>query len=178
MTRQPAIDVGILFIVTFQAHSHAPFLVRQPLNIFNQPVALPAGNFTVDVSLMIEQDMLGHIIHLNPGRGGLGVEILVLFLDPGMFFYNIVVAVQTLFHRRDTRKVRVSDVRVTVLALNLFDATVNIVAEGNRLLRAEIASRPDPKYINEACGCQYGNQGQKNNCRIFSQRSIPCQKAT
>ena len=47
---------------------------------------------------------------------------------------------------------------MAVLALNLLDATVHIVAEGNRLFRAETALRPHPKNINEARGCQYGDQ--------------------
>ena len=151
MTRQPAIDIGILFIVAFQAHPHAPFLVRQPLLVFNQPVAFPAGNFAIDVSLMIEQDMLGHIIDLDPGRGSPGVEIFVLLLDPGMFFYNIVMAMQTLFHERNTREIRVGHVGVAVLALYLLDATVHIVAEGDRLLRAETACGPHPENIDKSC---------------------------
>ena len=105
VARQPAIDVGILFIVTFQAHPHAPIFVRQSLNVLDLPVAFPAGNFTVDMALMIEQDMLGHIVDFIPGGGCFGVEILVLLLDPGMFFDDIIMAVQTLFHRRDARKV-------------------------------------------------------------------------
>ncbi len=105
MTRQPAIDVGIFLIMTFQAHPHAPIFVRQPLQVLNLPVAFPAGNFTVDMPLMIEQDVLGHIVDFHPGGGGLGVEILMLLLDPGMFFDDIVMAVQTLFHRRNARKV-------------------------------------------------------------------------
>ena len=105
MTRQPAIDIGILLIVTFQAHSHAPIFVRQSLNVLNLTVAFLAGNFTVDMALMIEQDMLGHIVDFFPGSGGLAIEILMLLLDPGMFFDDIIMAVQTLFHRRNARKV-------------------------------------------------------------------------
>ena len=176
MTRQPAIDVGILFFVAFHTHSHPPVLGRQPLKVLYQSVAFPAGDFFVDMALVVEQDMFRYVVYLHPGSGGLGVEVFVLLLDLRVFFDNIIMAVQTLFHRRYARKIRVGDVRVTVLALDLFDATVHIVAEGDRLFRAETAHRPDPKNINEACGCQYGDQGQKNNYRIFSQRIIPCQK--
>ena len=75
------------------------------MKVLNLPVAFPAGNFTIDMALMIEQDVLGHIVDFHPGGGGLGVEILMLLLDPGMFFDDIVMAVQTLFHRRNARKV-------------------------------------------------------------------------
>ena len=105
MTRQPAIHIGILLLMTFQAHPHAPVFVRQPVKVLNLPVAFPAGNFTVNMTLMIEQDMLGHIVDFYPGGRGIGVEILVLFLNPGMFFDDIVMAVQALFHRRNARKV-------------------------------------------------------------------------
>ena len=105
MTRQPAINVGIFLFMTFQALPHPPIFVRQSLNVLNLTVAFPAGNFTVNMSLMIEQDMLGHIVDFHPGGGGFGVEILVLLLNPGMFFDDIVMAVQTLFHRRNTWKV-------------------------------------------------------------------------
>jgi hypothetical protein len=54
VARQPAIDIGILFIVTFQAHPHTPLFVRQPVKVLNLPVAFLAGNFTVDMPLMIE----------------------------------------------------------------------------------------------------------------------------
>ena len=105
MTRQPAIDIGILFIVTFQAHPHAPFFVRQSLNVLNLPVAFLAGDFPVDVPLMVEQDVLGHIVNLFPRRGGLGIEVFVLLLNPGVFFDDVIMAVQTLFHRRNARKI-------------------------------------------------------------------------
>jgi hypothetical protein len=54
MTRQPAIDIGIAFIVTFQALPHAPVFVRQAVKVLNLTVAFLAGYFAVDVPLMIE----------------------------------------------------------------------------------------------------------------------------
>ena len=139
MTRQPAIDIGILLIVAFQAHSHAPFLVRQSLNVLNLTVTFLAGNFAVDVPLMVEQDVLGHIVNLFPGSGGLGIEVFVLLLDPGMFFDNIIMAVQTLFHRWNAGMIGIGNIGMTVLALNLFDAAVHRMAEGDRLFRAKTA---------------------------------------
>jgi hypothetical protein len=81
----------------------------------------------------------------------LGVEILVLLLDPGVFFNNIVVAMQTLFHRGNARKIRVGYIGVAILALDLLDATVHIVAEGDRLFRAETVCGPDPENIDKSC---------------------------
>ena len=151
MARQPAIDVSILFIVTFQAHPHAPVFVRQPVKVLNLPVAFPAGNFTVNMTLMIEQDMLGYIVNLFPRSGGLGIEVFVLLLNPGMFFEDIIVAVQTLFHRWNAGVVGIGNIGVTVLALDLLDTAVHGVAEGDRLFRPQVAPRPSPKNIDEGC---------------------------
>ena len=79
--------------MAFDTRPHPPIFVRQPLKVLNLPMAFLAGNFTVDVPLMVEQYMLGHIIYFHPGGGGLGVEVFVLFLDPGMLFDYIVMAV-------------------------------------------------------------------------------------
>jgi len=81
----------------------------------------------------------------------LGVEIPVLLLDPGMFFYNIVMAMQTLFNGGNAREIRVGHVGVAVLALYLLDATVHIVAERYRLFRAETALGPNPESIDKSC---------------------------
>ena len=150
MTGQPAINVGILLIMTFQAHPHAPIFVRQSLQVLNQSVAFPAGNFAVDVALMVEQHVFRYVVYLDPGRGGLGVEIPVLLLDPGMFFDDVVMAVQTLSHRRNAREIGIGNVGVAILALDLLDATVHIVAEGNRLFRTETARRPRPENIDKS----------------------------
>jgi len=149
VTRQPTVDVRIFLFMTFNTNPHAPLLVRQPVKVLNLPVAFPAGNFAVDMPLMIEQDMLGHIVYFLPGSGCLGVVILMLLLDPGMFFYDIVMAVQTLFHRRNARVIGIGHIRMTVLALDLLDAAVHGVAEGDRLFRSEFAPRPLPKNIDE-----------------------------
>ena len=52
---------------------------------------------------------------------------------------DIVMAMQTFFHRRDTGMIGISHVGVAVLALDLLDPAVNIMAEGNGLLRPDIA---------------------------------------
>ena len=152
MACQPAVDVGIAFIVAFQAHPHAPFLVRQALIVLNLSVAFLTGDLTVDVPLMIEQDMFGHIIDFFPGRGCFRVVIFMLLLDPGVLFDDVVMAVQTLLHRGHTRVIGLSHIGMAVLALDLLDAAVNRVAKGNRLFRAEGAPRPRPENIDEGCG--------------------------
>ena len=81
----------------------------------------------------------------------MGVEVFVLLLDPGMLFDDIVMAVQTLFHRRNARLIGICNIGMTVLALDLLDPAVNGMAERDRLFRSEIAHRPLPKNIDEGC---------------------------
>ena len=141
MARQPAIDIGVFPVVAFQTHSHAPVLERQALRVFDRTVAFPAGDFFVDMALVVEQHVFRYVIYLHPGRGGLRIEILMLLLNLRVIFNNIIVAVQTLFHRRDAREIGVSDRRVAVLTLNLFDSDMHIMAKGYGLLRTEPGRR-------------------------------------
>ncbi len=61
------------------------------------------------------------------------------------------MAMQTLFHRRNPGVIGIGYIGMAVLALNLLDAAVNRVAEGNRLFRSESASRPPPKNVSKGC---------------------------
>jgi hypothetical protein len=149
MTCQPAIDVGILFIMAFNAFAHAPFLVGQALVVLNLSVAFLAGNFAVDVPLVIEQNMLGDIVDFFPGRGCFRIVIFMLLLDPRVFFNDIVVAVQAFFHRRYARVIGIGNIGMAILALDLLDPAVDRVAEGDWLLRSEGPSRPLPKNVDE-----------------------------
>ena len=108
----------------------------------------------------------------------MSIEIFMLFLDLRVLFNNIVMAVQTLFHRRNARMIGIRNIGMTILALDLLDAAVHSMAEGNRLLRTESARRPPPKNIDKGCGSHDRDQCQKDDLRIFSQRIIPRQKMT
>ncbi len=78
------------------------------------------------------------------------VEIFMFLLDLRVSFDDVIVAVQTFFHRGNAREIGVGHVGMAVLALDLLDATVHIVAEGNRLLRAKTVRRPHPEYIDKS----------------------------
>ena len=119
------------------ALSHAPVFSGQALGIFHLPVTLPAGNFAVDMALMVKQHMFGDIINFYPGRRCPGVEITMLDFNPRVIGDDVIMAVQAFLHRRNPRVVGITHIRVTVLALYLFDAAVHIVAERDRLFRTE-----------------------------------------
>ena len=70
---------------------------------------------------------------------------------------NIVVAVQAFFHCRYAGMIGIGDIRVTVLTLDLFDAAMDIVAEGDGLLRSNRALRQLVKYKNKCPNDQPGD---------------------
>ena len=159
MTRQPAINVGILLFMTFQAHPHLPFLGRKPLKVFYRAVAFPAGNFAVDMPLMIEQHVFGHIIDFYPGRWCIGVKVFVFLLDPGMVGNNIFMAVQAFSHGRYSGMIGIGDEGVAVLALDLFNTAVDIMAEWDRLFRSDTGLRRGIEKENKCRNKQSGPQG-------------------
>jgi hypothetical protein len=122
--------------MAFDTLSHAPILGWQTLQILHRTVTFLASHFLVDVPLVIEKDMFGHIIDLFPGCRAFGFEVLVFLFYPGVPGNDIIMAMQTLFNRRYAREIRVCHVGVAVLTLDLFDAAVHVMAERNGLFRA------------------------------------------
>jgi hypothetical protein len=141
MARQPAVNIGALIKMTRNALIHVPGLMRQALKVLHLAVTFGTGNFTVNMALVIKQNVFGHIIKLYPGRWRVGVKVFVFLFNPGMVGDNIFMAMQTLLHRRDSRMVGVGHVGVAVLALDLLDPAMHIMAEGDRLLRSNGAIR-------------------------------------
>ena len=118
--------------------SHLEAVTLEPMHGFHRPVALLAGNLLPYVPLMIEQYMLGEVVHPLPRSRHLVVEVPVLLFDPGMVGNDVLVTVQTLFHRWQSRVVGVAHIRVTVKALDLFDPNMQLVAKRYGLFRAYI----------------------------------------
>ena len=137
MARQPAIHVGALLEMTRDALIHIPGLMGQPLKVLHLTVAFSAGDFAVNVALVIKQHVFGHIIELYPGRWCFGVKVFVFLFYPGMVGDNIIMAVQAFFHRRDSGMIGIGHIGVAVLALDLLDPAVNIMAERDGLLRSD-----------------------------------------
>jgi hypothetical protein len=138
VARQPAIDARLLFAMALDAHPHLPGFLRQPLEVLDLAVALLANNLAVDVPLVVEKDVFGNVVYLDPGCGCAGAEIVVLFLDPREFHDDVIVAIKAFFHRWNPGEVGVGHVRVAELALDFLDSGVHVVAEGDRLPRADL----------------------------------------
>ena len=68
MACQPAVDVGAPLKMARDAFVHAPVFVRQPLQVLDLAMAFLAGDLAVDMALMVEQHVFGHVVDFNPGR--------------------------------------------------------------------------------------------------------------
>ena len=97
------------------------------------------------------------------------IEVAVLNLDPWMVGNNIFMAVQAFFNRRYSGMIGISHIGVTVLALDLFDPAVNIMAERDGLLRSDGSLRQIEKKENKRRNSQTGDQGGQDNDDVFTQ---------
>jgi hypothetical protein len=161
MTGQPAVPVGILLLMACDALTHAPDFGVEALNIAHLTVALLTGNATVDVALMVEKHMFRYVVDFDPRRWCPGIEVAMFLFDPGMIGNDVIVAVQAFFHRRHSGKIGIVYVRMTEAALNVFDAGVDVVAEGNRLFRPQPDLRRPIKQVYENRDQKHG---QKRQC--------------
>ena len=77
MACQPAAEVSIFLAVALDALSHAPVFVRESLEVLHLTVTFLTGDFVVNMSLVIEKNVFGHVIDFYPRRGGFGVKVPV-----------------------------------------------------------------------------------------------------
>lgn len=117
---------------------HLEAVTLESVHGLHRTVAFLASKIFPYVSLMIEQYMLWEVVHFLPRGGGLVVEIPVLFLNPGMVGNDVLVTVQTLFHRRYSWKIGVAGVGMTVETLDLFYSDMQLMAERYGLFWANI----------------------------------------
>ena len=140
MTCEPAVKVGFLFPVAINTESHLEAVAFEPVHFLHRTVAFLAGNFFPYVALMIEQYVLRNVVYFLPRGGRLVVEIPVLFLNPGMIGNDVLVTVQTLFHRRYSWKIGIARVGMTIETLDLLYPCVQLVAEGYGLFRTDVST--------------------------------------
>ncbi len=141
MTRQPAVKVGIFLSVTLDALTHAPNLLLQALCLLDLTMTFLTGNLVVNMTLMIKQHVFGHVIDFYPWRRCIAVKKFVLLFYPWMFGNNIFMAVQAFFHSRQSGMIGIGHIGMAILALDLFNPAVNIMAERYRLLRPNTGLR-------------------------------------
>jgi hypothetical protein len=135
---------------------HLEAVTLESVHFLHRTVAFLAGNFFPYVPLMIEQYVLRNVVYFLPRGGRFVVEIPVLFLNPGMIGNDVLVTVQTLFHRRYSRKIGGARVWMTIETLDLFYADMQLMAERNRLLGADVGG-----VIIEKIEKQHGSKGRQ-----------------
>ena len=160
MTCQPAVKVGFLFPMAINAESHFKAVILKPMHGLHWAVALLTGNLLLYVALMIEQYMLREVVYPLPGSRRLVVEVPVLFLNPGMVGNDVLVTVETLFHRWQSRVIRIAGIGMTKGTLDLLYPHMNLMAERNRLLRTYVGAEMI-EVIKEQDDGNGGKEGEK-----------------
>lgn len=161
VTRQPAIQIRLLFLMAFDTESHLEICSSNSIHLLDSAVTLLTGHFLFNMALVIEHDMLGQIVCLDPRSGRIGIKIPMFLQNLWVFGNDVIVAIQTFFHRWNSRMDGSADIRVAKLALNFFYAGMQAVAERYGLLRANVSARWYVKIIEKPCGqkhtdsCQY-----------------------
>jgi hypothetical protein len=165
MTGQPTVYIGIFFSMAFNTFPHAPDFSGQTLQILHLAVAFLAGDFAIDVALVVKQHVLGHVIDFHPRCRCFCVEIAVFFFYPGVVGDDVIMTVQAFSHRRHSGEIGICHVRVTILALNLFDTAVDMVTVWDGLLWSHVCVRISVENIykgtdkdstekcDQYCGC-------------------------
>jgi len=135
--------------MTCNTKSHLKLFLFDPVHGFNRTVALPTGDFLFDMSLMIEQHVLGQIINFNPRYRGFVVKIPVYCYNLGVFGYNEIMAVETFSHRWYSRTNRPADIWMTKPALNFLNPGMEPMAERYRLFGSDIDTWRDIEIIHK-----------------------------
>jgi hypothetical protein len=127
--------------VTRYAFTHPPVLFLQTMPPFHVPVAGFTQDLTVDMPLVIKQDVLGQLVDFHPGRRRPGVEIFMLLPDPGVFGNDVFMAVKAFFHGRQPGVIGYLHIGVAESALDLLDTAMHSMAEGDGLFRTDAGCR-------------------------------------
>ena len=96
MASQPTTDIGPLLPVAGNAKAHFEPLAFEAIHCFDLSVAGFAGDLLADMPLVSENHVLGQVKHLDPGRGGVGVEVIVFFFYLRMIGDDILMTEQAL----------------------------------------------------------------------------------
>jgi hypothetical protein len=124
--------------MTLDAKAHFEAVRPQAIRFSNLPMAAFASNLLFYMALMVKDHMFRNMEYLAPGCRRICIVVLVFFQDLGVVGDDVIVAVQAFFHRRQARVQGVFHIRVTVITIDGLDPRVQLVAEGNRLLRGHV----------------------------------------
>ena len=150
MTRQPAIQGGLFFPVTLETKAHLKRYSFEPVYGFYHTMTNLALYRFFNVPFVIEKNMFREIIDFEPRDRCPAVEVLVFLPDFRVIGDHILMTVEALLHRRNPRKGRTSHIGMAELALDILHTSMNPVAEGDGLFRAETRCRVNIEKIEKA----------------------------
>ena len=117
--------------------------------------------------LVVEEDMLRQVIGLSPRCGRPGIEVFMLLLDLWVIGNNVLVAIETLFHGRQSWMFGTAHIRMTKLTLDLLHTEMHLMAKGYGLRRSQIRKRCHVEQI------QKKEDGQEADSRDEKGSFIP-----
>ena len=98
-------------------------------------MAADARNTPVDVDRVVEIDVIGRFMDLDPRKGFVLFETLPNWGESGIIRQNLSVALHTSLSRGNVRKPTLIYVVVAISTINAHLARMNLMREGNRLDR-------------------------------------------
>ena len=147
MTRKPAIQVCLFFLVTLNAESHPEMNPFDPVHGLYNPMAFLAGYLLFYMPFMSENHMFRKIIDLPPWCGSTGIKIPMLFFDLRVVGNYIFMTVDAFFDGRNPRMFGTVHIGMAKFTADLLDTRMNSVAKGDRLFGSDIHYRQDIKEI-------------------------------
>jgi hypothetical protein len=141
MTRQPAIQLGIISLMTVDAKAHFEIHRHQAVRLLDISMACGAIDPRFDVRLMVELHVVGNVKNPHPRDRRFRIQAPSLFHDLGMLGNNVLVAEKAFAYLRNPRMVRPLHKRVTEATVDFFHPRMDSVAKINGLLRPQISLR-------------------------------------
>jgi hypothetical protein len=102
MAGQPTAQVDFFLLVTVDAEPHFEMLTFDAILGLHLIVAGDAFDPETDMALMVEQNMLRQKVGFHPWRRCPGIVIAVFLLDPPVIGNDVIMAIETFLHRRQT----------------------------------------------------------------------------
>jgi hypothetical protein len=168
---EPAIQISLFLLVARDAEAHFELRILEAIHGLHLAVALFAKDLLLDVPFMVEKHVLRQIVHFDPGRGCLGIEIPVLLFDLRVIGDDVLVTVETFFYRGDSWKAGAVYIGMTEFTLNLLHTRVDPVAEGDRLLRPKAFDRHEVEVIEPGQNESQAAEGHQDG-QLISQQCL------
>ena len=149
MTCQPAIQIYLSLPVALDTKPHLKPHSLNAVHGLDQAMTLFTCYTFPDVALVVKEGKFRKIVNLYPWYGSLGLQIFMLSSYLRMIGDNVVMTVETFFHRRYSRKGGASHVRVTKLTGYGFHPRMHVVTKGDGLVGTEAFLRSQVKKVEE-----------------------------